>query len=204
MSFIIDETCEFIHVPKAAGRWVENVCHPWTKIAGTKENHGHIHSLALTDLPSFAVARDPYSWMKSCVGYTQKRWLVIEKGWPGWFGDTEYRKIGLELKSLRTRHVHIDKVLKEYLKRMPGEYSRASLLYYEGVDRLVSFGHLYHDTMAALRAFRCPHAMHIDAKARVTGPMNTSKDKQTWSADPKLIAQLREAEHEWYEYMEEK
>ncbi|HUV74226.1 MAG TPA: hypothetical protein VMW79_07950 [Anaerolineae bacterium] len=199
MSFIIDGTCEFIHIPKTAGVWIENVCKPWIEIAGTNHDRGGRHSGALTKMRSFAVAREPYSWMQSCVGYTQKRWIIVEKNYPGWFLQCEYKRIGRDLKTLRIKNVHVNKVLEEYLKKMPGEYSRATLTWYENADRLVNFGHLHDDLMATLRAFKCPHAHRIEVKAKNTEPMNTSKDKQT-QASPELIQALREAEHEWYDH----
>lgn len=200
MSYIVDQTVEFLHIPKTAGCWIEHICKPFIRPAGTNHDFGRHCTNRKGDLPSFAVARDPYSWMKSCVGYTQKRWIIVEKNYPGWFLQCPYRNIG-QLKSLRKRNAHINDVLKEYLNKMPGEYTKASMHWYIHADRLVKFDHLPDDFFAYLRALKVPHAGSIERKGRATEPMNTSKEKQKWSdVDTGLITALREAEHGWYEY----
>lgn len=200
MSFLIDGKIEFIHIPKTAGCWIEHVCKPWIKLIGTNHDGGRHTVDRCADVVTFAVARSPYSWLKSCLGYTQKRWVIVERNYPGWFLQTPYREIGM-LPSLRVKDQRMNEFLEEYLEELPGEYSRATLQYYANSDRLISFDTLQESFIKLLYRLKCPHANRIEYKAGQTKPLNVSKEKQSEASD-ELRSALMDAEHEWYEHIE--
>lgn len=200
MSFLIDHKMEFIHIPKTGGMWIENVCKPHIELVGNKGRHDtdrHVNNVR-----SFAVARSPYSWLKSCLGYTQQRWIIVEKNLPGWFQECPYREIG-KLQSLRTKCQKMDVFVNEYLRKLPGEYTRATMEYYKNADVLIDFDGLTDNLINLMYRCKVPHAHEIEHRARETDPLNVSKENQN-EASPELIERLNDVELDWYDYMEGK
>lgn len=194
MSFIIDNAIEFLHVPKTAGMWICHVCR------GHIEPIGHRHGTERyrLDLPSFAVARSPYPWLRSARATTQRVLDTIAgKNSKGFFGDNEFRKIG-SLKTLREVGVSMDAVLEEYLRRMPGEYSRVCLRYFENATHMVDSKAL-RDDLRYLFSEYCDNAPTLIKRLHNDPPVNASPNKRDCKSVG-LVDKLIEAEQVYYDY----
>lgn len=196
MSFMIDHHVEFVHVPKAAGMWIESCCKPHIELLGSRHDLGK-HTV----LPSFAVARAPYPWFCSAKNYTQKTIDTLAgKNAKGWFQNSPFAKIG-SLSSLKVKDITLEEVIQQYLKEMPGKYSKAALEYYNSVDRLVDMMYLRESFIDVVTKFRVPQRKPIISRAEMLKPVNTSPGAGIHPNNSGLIDLLIEAEHAYYSHV---
>lgn len=192
MSLLIDGSLEFIHIPKTAGKWIELVCGYLAFPVGSRHDYGS--RLA----PTFAVARAPYLWMRSAHAYLKTRHhLATKTGFKGWFHDNAYRKIGT-LKSLGNPNAPLDDVLDEYLRRMPGEYSAATLGWLIAADKLVDMLYLHRDLKELFAPLE--HGDVLLQRMASIHPYNVSDNKSDVE-DPDWIDRLILKEKAYYQHV---
>jgi len=204
MSFLIDNALEFIHVPKTGGMWIEHGCKPWITMVGnnrhdTGGNTGHL---------SFCVARTPYRWLCSLLAYTKRRWVVVEKGYPGWLLQTPFKEIGM-MDCLKEKECNPENFITHYLDKLPGVFSQAYLQYLDNADRAIFMdAHFRKRTCDFMRRCGIQHGERIANQLKQLNPMNVSAFKLAHLDDSQLgthlISALNESEEEYLSALRER
>ena len=205
MSFLINNQVEFIHIPKTAGVWIEHTFHDWIKLVGNRHDTGKN-----SDLWSFCVAREPVQWLTSAFFYIRPRLDItsirissMKKKWipQNWFPASQFTNIG-KLLTLSDRKATVNDFIAEYLREMPGEYSRAVSEYTKNADRVLDFNRLRPQLLSMVE-YRLKSHIVTKVKGRILEgePRNVSKKPEVVTVDPKHVAALRE--EPFYENLKE-